>query len=79
VTGSPLLPSVVKEVEEKEEIKYQKPILSGIFEMSGENSALISGVIVKVGDYVDGLEVLEISSNEVTLSFNGEPVILKLK
>ncbi|MFH1655644.1 MAG: type 4a pilus biogenesis protein PilO [Candidatus Omnitrophota bacterium] len=53
--------------------------LSGIIWSGGTPSAVINGISVKVGDDIDGLEVLEISEDGVMLEGAGQRAKLKLK
>ena len=56
------------------------PVLHGILYDPGGNSlALLNDAEAKVGDTVDGYQVVEIRKDAVVLSGGGAPVVLKLQ
>ncbi len=55
------------------------PVLHGIlWEAGGRSIALINSSEAKVGDTVDGYQVVEIRHDAVVLSSGGDPVVLQI-
>ncbi|MFC1594496.1 hypothetical protein ACFL38_04135 [Candidatus Omnitrophota bacterium] len=72
------LPIETDTTPSKAVIKFNKPVLNGIFATEEGYFALINDRIVKVGDYIDGMEILSIVKDEVMLDFKGEAISLRL-
>lgn len=60
--------------------KTQTPlVLNGIISMEGENVALINNQILKEGDYIDGMRIINITKDKVELYSQGKLLVLTQK
>ena len=69
------LPGTVKELP----IKTPSVILQGIIGSKEMPQAIISGSVMKVGDYIEDFQIKEISKNGVILFFKGEEYLIKMQ
>lgn len=53
--------------------------LNGIMEGKGESLAVINNKILRKGDFIEGAELIDISSNKVTLLYNRKEIILYME
>jgi len=72
VGKDPFMPSE----KPKEELKAVGMELAGIFGVSGELTALIDGNPYRVGDVVQGKEIVQISANRVILEAGDKRYVL---
>jgi len=61
-----------------DKVKTSRFKLSGIMYDPQDPRALVNNTVVKVGDYVDGAEVVAITQDNVELSAGGETVMLEM-
>lgn len=54
-------------------------VVSGIFENADQNTAIINGENVRVGDFVKGYEVAQINADSVSLKNNRGIFVIPLK
>lgn len=71
---------LAKTQEEQIEDDKERLLLSGVIRMGDKEVAIINGEILKVGDFIDNKEIVEIYSRAVILKDkDGEETEIKLK
>jgi hypothetical protein len=62
-----------------EEIPMVMPdfVIQGIVWNTDRPQAIVSGQVIKVGDIIEGLEVLNIAKEGITVDFNGRRILIK--
>lgn len=76
---APVQEKLVSKLLTSESKPTPKLALTGIIFEQASPCALINDRIVKEGDVVEGARVIRISSNEVSLEFEGRPIRLNTK
>lgn len=52
--------------------------LNGVIEGGGESLVMINNNILKKGDYIEGAQIIRITSESVTLYYNNKEIILRI-
>jgi hypothetical protein len=63
--------------EEKLEIPLPKLTIEGIIWNSDMPQAIVDGRVVRIGDVIKNVEIVNIEKKGITVSFNGEKVLIK--
>jgi thioredoxin-related protein len=69
----------VEKAKKKEKDQKSPFELSGIFYSSQAPKAVVNNTMVGVGDIIGGAEVIKISETEVTLSYRGKEIKLRIE
>ena len=68
-----------RRIEPEQEIKYPLPdfIIEGMVWNTEMPQAIVNGQVVRIGDIVEGLKILNIGKQGVTVDYAGENVLIK--
>lgn len=77
LTAKPV--GTIDEPSLKEEVPSFELTLNGVIEGAGEPVAVINNNILEKGDFIHGMQIIDITSNKVTLLNGDKELILRIK